>query len=200
VSCAVELFAEKGYRGASVAEIAAAAGTTPTTFYRYFATKSDIARLLQERINVEVKATLDALDGVQRPTRAAVRGWIDQYSAMWERQHVLCDAFWEATSTDPALAAELVPITERLTDSMKIVASMPDARSRKKFHARLVMMYLLMDRLLYLVNIQGHNATAQRMLDEFSEILWESLFAGQTLAPKAKPATARRVTGGSSGA
>jgi hypothetical protein len=38
------------------------------------------------------------------------------------------------------------------------------------------LLYLLMDRLLYLVNIQGRNATAIKMLDEFSEIFRLSLF------------------------
>src|SRR5690606_27193523 len=126
VSAAVELFAEKGYRATSVADIAAAAGTTATTFYRYFPTKSDIARLLQDRINVEVKKTLDALDEIKRPTRAAIREWVDQYGQMWQRMHVLCDAYWEATSTDPKLAAELVPITSRLIESMKLLESIPE--------------------------------------------------------------------------
>jgi AcrR family transcriptional regulator len=177
VSAAVELFAEKGYRATSVADIAAAAGTTATTFYRYFPTKSDVARLLQDRINVEVQKTLDALDEMKRPSRAAVRAWVDQYGQMWQRMHVLCDAYWDATSTDPKLAAELVPITNRLTESMRIMESLPEGKAREKFQSRLVLLYLLMDRLLYLVNIQDHNPTAMRMLDEFSEILWESLFS-----------------------
>jgi AcrR family transcriptional regulator len=177
ISCAVELFAEKGYRGTSVADIAAAAGTTATTFYRYFPTKSDVARLLQDRITVEVEKTLDALDKVKKPTRAALRDWLDKYGEMWQRMHILCNAYWEATATDPKLAAELVPSTERLTASMKLVQAVPEGKARDKFQARLVLMYLLMDRLFYLAHIQGHDPKAKRMLDEFSKILWESLFA-----------------------
>jgi AcrR family transcriptional regulator len=176
ITAAVELFTQHGYRAASVGEIAKAAGTTPTTFYRYFNGKADIARLLQDRINVEVKSHLEALDNIERPTRKAVRGWIDQYGQMWRRVHVLCNAFWEATSTEPELAAELVPITYRLTESMRLISNMPEGRARDTFQARLVLMYLLMDRLFYLVNIQGRSATAMKMLEEFSEILWESLF------------------------
>ena len=90
---------------------------------------------------------------------------------------LLCDAFWEATSSEPELAAELVPITYRLTESMRLISKMPEGRARDMFQARLVLMYLLMDRLFYLVNIQGRSATAMKMLEEFSEILWESLFS-----------------------
>jgi AcrR family transcriptional regulator len=177
ISAAVELFGQHGYRAASVGEIAKAAGTTPTTFYRHFTCKADIARLLQDRINVEVKSHMEALDDIERPSRKAVRGWLDQYGQMWRRVHVLCDAFWDATSTEPELAAELVPITYRLTESMRLLRNMPEGRSRDTFQARLVLLYLLMDRLFYLVNIQGRSPTAMKMLEEFSEILWESLFS-----------------------
>ena len=57
ISSAIELFAKNGFRATSVGDIAKAAGTTPTTFYRYFSSKSDIARLLQDHINVDVKST-----------------------------------------------------------------------------------------------------------------------------------------------
>lgn len=177
VAAAVELFTQNGYRGASVGEIARTAGTTPTTFYRYFTGKSDIARLLQDQINVEVQTHLEALDNIKRPTRQAVRGWLEQYGQLWRRVHVLCNAYWEATSTDPQLAAELVPVTYKLTESMHLIDSIPAGKSRDTFQARLVLMYLLMDRLFYLIDIQGRNATANKMLDEFSDILWDSLFA-----------------------
>ncbi len=177
ISSAIELFAKNGFRATSVGDIAKAAGTTPTTFYRYFSSKSDIARLLQDHINVDVKSTFERLDDVKRPTKQAIRGWVDQYDQMWQRNHVLCDAFWEATSTDPQLAAELVPITYRLTESIKLVQSLGEGETKSKFQTRLVLMYLLMDRLLYLVNIQQRNANGLRMLDEFSEILRSALFS-----------------------
>jgi AcrR family transcriptional regulator len=177
ISSAIELFAKNGCRATSVGDIAKAAGTTPTTFYRYFSSKSDIARLLQDHINVDVKSTFERLDDVKRPTKQAIRGWVDQYDQMWQRNHVLCDAFWEATSTDPQLAAELVPITYRLTESIKLVQSLAEGETKSKFQTRLVLMYLLMDRLLYLVNIQQRNANGLRMLDEFSEILRSALFS-----------------------
>jgi AcrR family transcriptional regulator len=177
ISSAIELFAKNGFRATSVGDIAKAAGTTPTTFYRYFSSKSDIARLLQDHINVDVKTTFERLDDVRRPTKQAIRGWVDQYDQMWQRNHVLCDAFWEATSTDPQLAAELVPITYRLTESIKLVQSLAEGETKSKFQTRLVLMYLLMDRLLYLVNIQQRNANGLRMLDEFSEILRSALFS-----------------------
>jgi AcrR family transcriptional regulator len=176
ISSAIELFTQNGFLATSVGDIAKAAGTTPTTFYRYFSSKSDVARLLQDHINVDVKKNFERLDEIRRPTKQAVRGWIDQYDHMWRRTHVLCDAYWEATSTDADLAAELVPITYTLTESMKMVSSISDAETKSRFQSRLVLMYLLMDRLLYLVNIQNRNPMSLKMLEEFSEIFRTALF------------------------
>jgi AcrR family transcriptional regulator len=122
ISSAIELFRLNGFRATSVGDIAKAAGTTPTTFYRYFSSKSDIACLLQDHINIDVKKTFERLDEVKVPT---------------------------------AIANE---------------------ESKTRFQIRLVLMYLLMDRLLYLVDIQGRNSRALKMLEEFSEIFRGALF------------------------
>jgi AcrR family transcriptional regulator len=186
VNSAIELFGDKGFRATSVAEIAAAAGTTSTTFYRYFATKSDMARALQEHIHIEMKSAIDVLDQMKRPTRAGVRDWVEQCWESWARLHVLCTAYWEATTTDPTLAAEAIPVVEKLAASLNIMSSFPQGRARKKFHSRLVLIFLLMDRLFFLVRIEGRSETATRLLDEFAEMLWEFLFAGEFAAPRAK--------------
>lgn len=176
ISSAIELFTLNGFRATSVGDIAKAAGTTPTTFYRYFSSKSDIARLLRDHINIHVKETFERLDEVKRPTKQAIRAWVDQYERMWQRTHVLCDAFWEATRIDELLAAELVPVTFKLTESMKAVNAIANEDSKTRFQIRLVLMYLLMDRLLYLVDTQGRNPSALKMLEEFSEIFRGAVF------------------------
>jgi AcrR family transcriptional regulator len=176
ISAAVELFTQYGYRATSVGEISRIAGTTPTTFYRHFTSKSEVARLLQDRVNIEVKRHLEALDEIKLPTREALRGWIEQYGHLWRRVHVLWNAYWEAISTDPDLAAEAVPKMHRLTESMRLIESIPQGEGRDRLQSRLVLMHLLMERLFYLVDIQGRDATANKMIDEFSDILWESLF------------------------
>jgi AcrR family transcriptional regulator len=176
ISAAVELFAQHGYRATSVGEIARIAGTTQTTFYRYFTSKSEIARLLQGRVNIEIKRHFEALDEIKAPTRRALRGWVEQYGHLWRRVHVLWNACWEAISSDPDLAAEAVPNLLRLTGSMRLVESLPKGERRDRFQSRLVMMHVLMERLFYLVDIQGRDAAANKMIDEFSDILWDSLF------------------------
>jgi AcrR family transcriptional regulator len=48
-AAATEVFAERGYQGASIAEIAARSGVTPPVVYDHFASKLDLYRRLLER-------------------------------------------------------------------------------------------------------------------------------------------------------
>src|SRR5690349_20436113 len=71
VVAAVELFTEQGYDATTVAEIAARAGVTKSTFFRHFPDKREVlvagqatlARLLAEGI-AEAPATAMPLDAV----------------------------------------------------------------------------------------------------------------------------------------
>ena len=59
---AIELFAEQGFDAVTVDDIAAAAGTSPRTFFRYFATKDDIVLDYERHLYDRLLVALD-----QRP-------------------------------------------------------------------------------------------------------------------------------------
>jgi AcrR family transcriptional regulator len=64
----VELFGSKGYRGATTAELARAAGVTEPILYRHFENKLDLFVTLVEEVGNEVLAAWDeALTGVDEP-------------------------------------------------------------------------------------------------------------------------------------
>ena len=50
LDAAIQVFGERGYRGASVDDVAAAAGVTKGAVYYYFEDKDDLARDLQHRL------------------------------------------------------------------------------------------------------------------------------------------------------
>ena len=54
VRSAIHLFAEKGFRGATTRELAAAAGVTEPVLYQHFRTKSDLYSAIIEAKAVEV--------------------------------------------------------------------------------------------------------------------------------------------------
>lgn len=68
LDAALEVFGERGYRGASVDDIAAAAGVTKGAVYYYFTDKDDLARDLQHVLWDQLaQDALAAYDG-DRPT------------------------------------------------------------------------------------------------------------------------------------
>ncbi len=88
VRAALQMFAEKGIRGATIRDIAEAAGVTEGALYRHFASKEELAqalfaecaRLLYEHLHAAAKA----------------------HKSPREQLCALARAFWEFAATQPA--------------------------------------------------------------------------------------------------
>jgi AcrR family transcriptional regulator len=83
LNAAVRVFAEKGIAGATIADVAEAAGVAKGTFYLYFTSKEHLLAALRERFVTEVLAHARTyLDRVGRDdwwelADALIEGWID---------------------------------------------------------------------------------------------------------------------------
>jgi AcrR family transcriptional regulator len=109
LDAAVEVFARKGYEGASLDDVAEAAGFTKGAVYSNFTRKSELFRALLER---ETGRRGDAM-------RAAVAAvpieFLPAYAAEWIEHHardlrdldILTVEFWLAAVRDPAIASQL---------------------------------------------------------------------------------------------
>jgi AcrR family transcriptional regulator len=76
-SAALQLFAERGFAATSVDDIATAAGCSPRTFYRYFATKEDVMfHDLPEMLTVLRETVVAHLDGGMSPWEATAESLI----------------------------------------------------------------------------------------------------------------------------
>lgn len=112
---ALEIFAAKGYAATTIDDIAAAAGTTRTTFYMHFASK---AQLMQELVTVldEIFTSADKpplREVVSSGDRRLVRAFIETKADQWPvtRPYVL--AANQAAAVEPDIAA----IRERWYDA-----------------------------------------------------------------------------------
>ena len=102
LSAALELFAEKGFHGTAVPEIAQKAGVAAGTIYRYFASKEAIVNAVYQRHKQQLLASVMA----EFPFDAAARPQIHHFIASifaFARKHPLAFKFLELHHHAPYL-------------------------------------------------------------------------------------------------
>lgn len=173
----VQMLRRHGFRAMTVEQIARAAGTTRTTFYQYFKSKSDLIHFLQEAfIEPEMVAISVKLDEIAHPTWQSLRDWITEYSRTWNRIHLFLEAYSDALLTDPAVAATAIPNTYRVTAHMTNILSRFAAEERERAHGKLVILLSVVSQMLSLAHAQREDARDSRLLDGFTDLFWEGFF------------------------
>jgi AcrR family transcriptional regulator len=102
---ATALFAERGYQGASIDEIARRSGVTPPVLYDHFASKQDLYRRLLERHFAELRQVWrENFIGEDPPARRVARSF-DAWFAYIEGHPFAGRMLFRDTTGDPELAA-----------------------------------------------------------------------------------------------
>jgi AcrR family transcriptional regulator len=122
LDAAAQVFAERGYQGASVEAIAAAANVTKGALYWNFESKADLFfSLLEERVDQRVRLLLDHADaiagedGVTPMVSREISSVVDD-----QRQiHLLTHEYWSLAARDPELGARYA---ERQRDLRRRIA------------------------------------------------------------------------------
>ena len=106
---ALDLFASKGYAATTIDEIAAGAGTTRTTFYQHFPSKSllmqAVIREIDEIFTAADDPPLDAV--IERGDRALVEAWLKRKFDQWVEVRPHLTATYQAAAIDPEIQAGL---------------------------------------------------------------------------------------------
>ena len=89
VGAATRVFAEKGFRRATIKEVARESGVSEGTIYNYFEDKDDILMAILHRLNETERRVEDIEEG----TASDFRGFLEEYlrrrmSLMWENREV----------------------------------------------------------------------------------------------------------------
>lgn len=99
---AMELFAERGYDGTTAREIAARAGLTERTFFRYFADKREVLFAGAASLEGLVVAAIEAEPGHRSSLDAVVAGLVAT-SAMFEERRAFARARHRIVGASPEL-------------------------------------------------------------------------------------------------
>lgn len=101
---AAELFAERGYRGASIEEIARRSGVTPPVVYDHFASKRELYRALLESHYADLREVWRQNLGGEGTPRERIGRSFDAWFAYVERHPFAGRVMFRDTS-DPEIAA-----------------------------------------------------------------------------------------------
>jgi AcrR family transcriptional regulator len=107
-----KVFAEKGYYATRVADVVAAAGVSHGVFYRYFANKTQLFRILAERASERLRLTLAEIPPIAGRAgdgpgddAATLRGWLRRYATTSTEEAAITAMWSEAMSRDARLGA-----------------------------------------------------------------------------------------------
>ena len=125
---AAELFAERGYDGASIDEIARRSGVTPPVLYDHFASKSDLYRRLLERHFAELRGVWREHFVGDEPTARRVARSFDAWFAYVEEHPFAGRMLFRDTTGNPQLKAIQEDVAARSRAALTpLFASMPGA-------------------------------------------------------------------------
>ena len=102
---ATEVFAERGYRGASMSEIARRAGVTVPVLYDHFDSKIDLHRRLLERTRNELLEVWREHLGGDQPASVRVPRAIEAWAAYVEANPYAARMYFRGASGDPEAEA-----------------------------------------------------------------------------------------------
>jgi AcrR family transcriptional regulator len=100
-AAATEVFAERGYHGAGVDEIARRSGVTPPVVYDHFDSKLDLHRRLLERTRDELLAMWSEQLAGAEPAEERVPRALDAWARYVEAHPYAARMFFQETTGDP---------------------------------------------------------------------------------------------------
>ncbi|MGH2973357.1 MAG: TetR/AcrR family transcriptional regulator [Solirubrobacterales bacterium] len=129
-AAATELFSERGYRNASIEEIARRSGVTPPVLYDHFASKQELYRRLLERHFAELREIWrEHFPGEEAPRERVARSF-DAWFAYVETHPFAGRMLFRDASGDPDVAAMHVAVAAESRDQvMQLFAGDPGAAS-----------------------------------------------------------------------
>ncbi len=117
----MQVFAERGYDGTSMNEIARAAGITPAVIYDHFPSKAELQTELLERETEQLFAAVGAaLEAAPEEPAALIRAGVDAYFRYVEEHRYAWRMLFREPPSDPAVAPAYRQLNARATQGIAV--------------------------------------------------------------------------------
>lgn len=183
VEAAARLFAERGLRRTTTAQVARLAGVSPGSMYQYFPSKEALVAAIYEREGARQQALLVRLvtelgtDDVPRLIRAFVSHWVE----LIEQDLALHRVLFEELPRVSGFSAVL-PFDAQATQLLTALLSTARARAQPRDLKMAALLVVRASRYALLALLDGHiEATArQSLIDELSDMIAAYLLLPRT--------------------
>jgi AcrR family transcriptional regulator len=126
---ASEVFAERGYHGASIDEICRRSGVTPPVLYDHFASKLDLHRRLLERTRNELLELWRTHLGGDEPAEERIPRAIDAWAAYVQEHPYAPRMFFTETTGDPEVETIHRQVQAQATAALGVIVGREAARA-----------------------------------------------------------------------
>ena len=122
-----------------------------------------------------------------------MRRWLDEYARTWRRIRVFFDAYSDASRSDPAVAATMLPNSYAVTGHMRRFLAQFSGAAQEAAHYKLVLLFNDLDQLMHVTSLVRDRRASRRMFDAFTDLYWRGLFdpALQRVAGSQVPVSSR---------
>jgi AcrR family transcriptional regulator len=176
MAAARNAFQTHGFHGATVDEIAAAAGASRPTFYLHFANKQEVLYALTEADGRSMATYLRELDAaLATGSRAALYAWIDR-AYDWLETITALVPVWDAASVgDPEVANRGARILDQVVRLVpRYLAGWPAGR-RREARLRLILLVFQFEHFGRWSTFPGWEVERELALKVLTDVWWETL-------------------------
>jgi AcrR family transcriptional regulator len=173
LNATVEVIERDGYLAATIDEIAASAGVGRATFYLHFDSKAAAVRALMDSFPRRDELWT-ALSEIGRPTRAAVRAWLEHVVRVYDEERGYFLAVEQAAAVEPGLASVYYHTSDAYID----IAARAFGGDPHDAAVRAMILWLQLSHLCFVWRVRGVDLDDRRVMETLVDIWTDALSHG----------------------
>ncbi len=169
IAAAFELFAEKGYPGTSMNQIAVRGGGSRANLYLHFHNKAEIVLAYMYGIEERLGRPFVGLFATQPHTAESIRAWLESVKELWLEKRTVFMAIEVAMSESEEVAGAWLDIMHSIADSI------PELRGNKQLRQHFIALWMGLDRNYFFLYGRGRLENEEFVLEALTR-QWLALF------------------------